>query len=83
MITGLLLTIFLSFFNFVLSLLPIASLDSAITTNLTNFVNYVFQFNGYFPIDTAIQLVSYAVGFWVIVFTFDFFKYIIHLIRGN
>jgi len=83
MITGLLLSIFLSFLNFVLGLLPTASLSSSITTGLTNFTSYVLQFNGFFPVDTAITLVGYAVAFWVLVFGFDFFKWLIHLIRGN
>jgi len=83
MIIGFLLTIFLGFLNFVLGLFPTASLSTSITTGLTNFVNYIYQFNGFFPVDTAITLVGYAVAFWILVFTFDFFKWLIHLIRGN
>jgi len=73
MIVGFLLTILLTFLNVILGLLPVATLDSAISTALTNFINYVYQFNAYFPIDTAIQLVKYSVAFWILVFSFDFF----------
>lgn len=83
MITGLFLTIFLGFLNFVFGLLPIASLNSAITSGLTSFVNYVYQYNVFFPVDTAIILIGYTALFWVLVFGFDFFKWLIHLIRGN
>jgi len=83
MITTIFLTIFLSFINFVFGLLPTANLDGSIATGLTNFVNYVYQYNGFFPIDTAIQLVIWTAAFWIVVFAFDFFKWLIHLIRGN
>jgi len=83
MITGLLLTILLTFLNFILGLLPTASLNSSITTNFNAFISYVYQFNSIFPVDTAIVLVQYTVAFWVLVFLFDFLKWLIHLIRGN
>jgi len=83
MITSFFLTIFLNFLIFVLGLLPTANLDASVTSTLTNFVNYVMQFNGYFPIDTALTLLEWTVGFWLLVFAFDFFKWITHLVRGN
>jgi len=83
MITSLFLTIFLVFFNYILSLLPTGTLNSSITSGITAFFAYIFQFNAFFPIDTAIILVQYAVIFWLAIFTFDFFKWLIHLIRGN
>jgi len=83
MITSLLIQTLLIFFNFILGLLPTASLNSSITAGVTNFVNYVYQFNAFFPVDTAITLLSYTVAFWVIVFLWDFLKFLLHLIRGN
>jgi len=83
MITGLLLLILLSFLNFILGLFPVASVDSTVTSGVTSFVNYVYQFNGFFPVDTAITLIGLTVSFWILVFAFDFLKWVIHLIRGN
>jgi len=83
MITGLLLSILLGFLNFILGLLPTATLDTSLSSGITSFVTYVYQFNGFFPIDTALKLVGYAVAFWLLVFSWDFFKWVVHLIRGN
>jgi len=83
MILGLLITILLTFFNYIVGLLPTASLDSSVTSGITSFVNYIYQFNTFFPVDTAVLLLKYTAAFWLLVFTFDFFKWIIHLIRGN
>jgi len=83
MITGLLITLFTGFINFVLGLLPSGGLNAAVNTNLQNFFQYVYQYNGFFPVDTALTLLGWSVGFWLLVFLFDFLKWLIHLIRGN
>lgn len=83
MITSLLITLLINSANFVFGLLPTSGLPVAITTGLSNFLQYVYQFNGIFPIDTAFTLLGYTAIFWGIILLFDFGKWFIHLIRGN
>lgn len=83
MILTLIFSVFFGFVNFCLNLFPTATLNSSISTGLTNFVAYAYQFNTFFPIDTAITLLGYAVGFWTLVFLWDILQWLIHLVRGN
>jgi hypothetical protein len=83
MITGALLTILSNFFSFMIGLLPQTGLPSAINSGLAAFFQSVYQYNGFFPIDTAIQVIGYAAVFWGIVVAWKIIKYFIHLIRGN
>jgi len=83
MITGFLLTILLVFFNFVLGLLSGVVLATGIQTHLTGFFAYIWQWNELFPVDTAFLLLSYAVKFWILVFTWSFLKFVLHYVRGN
>ena len=83
MIIGLLLSTILVFINFVFGLLPIADLPSGVITGINAFFASVYQFNSVFPIDTAITLLVFTAGFWAVIFLWDFFRWLIHLIRGN
>jgi len=83
MITTLLLTVFLGFFNFIVALLPTTGLPAAVNTNVAAFFQSVYGYNHVFPIDTAITLIGYAAAFWVIILLWHILKFFVHLVRGN
>lgn len=83
MIPDLFINLFYHFVTFFVNLLPVASLSTTVTTGITTFFNNVYQFNGIFPIDTAITIIGLTLGLFGIVFLWDMVKWIIHLIRGN
>lgn len=83
MIIGLILTTFTSFVDFVLLLFPVGTLDTSVNTTVQNFFQYVYQFNDIFPVDTAFRILEWVAIFWVLIFLFDFLKWLIHLVRGN
>ena len=83
MITGLFLTAILTFINFVFGLLSGLAIATNVSDGIVNFINYTYQFNDFFPIDTALLVLKYTADFWILIFTFEFFKWLIHLIRGN
>lgn len=83
MITTLLLNVLFFFLNFVFGLLSSVLNFVGLNTGLQNFFASVYQYNGFFPVDTAYRFIGYAVDFWLVVFTFEFFMWVIHLVRGN
>jgi hypothetical protein len=83
MITALLLTIILTFFNFIFGLLSGVLVWTGVSTAFVDLINYTYQFNSILPIDTALQVLKYTTDFWILVFTWDFLKMLLHLIRGN
>jgi len=83
MIIGALLSLLYYVFNFLLGLLPTAGFSTSITDGIHNFFAAVYSYNGFFPIDTAFTLIGFSVTFWLIVFSWDFIKWLTHLIRGN
>lgn len=83
MIITLILDIIYNFLNFVFGLLNSALTFTGLQSGLQAFFSWVLQFNSILPIDTAYRFIGYAIDFWLAVFIFDFFKWIIHLVRGN
>lgn len=83
MIIDALLGVILFLINFAILQLPIATLPTDVSSNLSAFFVNVSQFNSIFPVDTVFSLLGYTVAFWVIVFGWEFFRWILHLIRGN
>ena len=83
MIISLLLSVFLSFVNFMIGLLPTTGLPAGIVSGVNGFFQYVYQFNGFFPIDMAITMIGYTAVFWGIIFAWDASHWIIRLIRGQ
>ena len=70
-------------FRVLIALLPSSSLSSDVSSTLNTFFNQVYAWNVVFPFDTAFTVLGWTVIFWGLVLTWDFAKYILHLIRGN
>lgn len=83
MIITILLRIYLAFISFLVGTLPTGGLPSGVSSGITGFFQYVYQFNNIFPIDTALTLLGFTAIFWGIIFSWDLVKWMIHLIRGN
>jgi len=82
MITTFLLTILYSLLNLLVGFLPIGSLPAPISSALTYFVGILNTFNFFFPIDTLLTVLVFAVGFHAIIYLYHLINWIYHKIRG-
>lgn len=69
--------------HWILSLLPKQGLPTDVLTGVHNFFASVYQFNGFFPVDTMFTLIKYAVYFWGLVLLWHIFNYFFRAARGN
>jgi len=83
MLITFLLDILFAFLNTIFGALAAVVSFVGLNAGISAFFAWVYQFNGFLPIDTAYRYIGYTVYFWLAVFLFDFFKWVIHLVRGN
>jgi hypothetical protein len=83
MIIGLLLTCIITFVNFIFGILAGMAYTFNVADEFVNLINYIYGFNSIFPIDTMLTLLTWSLRLWLVIGTFYFFKWLIHLLRGN
>lgn len=83
MIVSVILNLFYSIVNFFANRLPTTGIPTDVTSGVTNFFNFVYDYNSLLPVNTIFYILGLTVVFWAIILGWDFFKWLIHLGRGN
>ena len=83
MITSLILSIFLTFLNYIIGLLPVGSLPAQVSEALTYFLSKLGMLSTFLPVSTFLLVFKYVVDFEIVVLGLKLFLWIISKIRGG
>lgn len=83
MIITLILAVIFGIVNFIIGILPVGGLPTAVSTGMSSVVGYAYTMNGFFPIDTLLTLAGLALVLEGFVLLWHLAHIIFKYIRGN